>query len=671
MKFHAVFLLLIAILALPSRLFTQSIFYDALKLAHLNTAEIDRLSAVKMNEAEKHQWDVIKKFVNNKWNSEAPNVVVLDTLKRRVQTGTSNAMSLLNESGAQLSQANTAMLGIDVGELSGKLLTSLAGVMADRAKSEFYSAYFSKLKDWFDTQTLTIGDESVALKDLFANTYLLVSDEKMSFTRSIGNSIKNVLEEDVKAFPDRCLDSFLIDKPIRSLIIGLRQIKRGDHLTSVLLNMKNELVNEKSNLAHAVRLLNGISQSLRDTTKSRIWIDESQLMRLNTNEIEFYAALLYAKYKSDFDSAGVQIDSSNYQKIFDNIRLICSQLDRYAVLAGRLKTAIENSKITSEMVFDYLITFIDVIDCTVKVLKYPNELITCISYSKTAAIIMLNIDRKEYGKAVIQTMVLVEKIYNEQGAFSKSGLPKFVTLAAEIASSDSVSEMEKILDAAILPAGSYRIKRQADRSVFINSYVGLSGGFEKTIANPLVENSKPYHVSPFGPIGIEYAWACGNGLENKVGSSWSLYLPLFDLGAIVSYRLKSDSVTSIPDLNWQNVIAPGLYLVHGFNNMPLSAGFGVQLAPHLREIGAEKKKSGVWKLSLFLGIDLPLFQLSTAYSETSKILSDKEKEIKNKSKQIKKMEKGINDLNDKLEKKETEITVLKSKIDQNKTEKNK
>ena len=92
---------------------------------------------------------------------------------------------------------------------------------------------------------------------------------------------------------------------------------------------------------------------------------------------------------------------------------------------------------------------------------------------------------------------------------------------------------------------------------------------------------------------------------------------LFDLGAVVSYRLtrSGKDYSGLPDkVTFKQIFSPGFSLNLGWKNSPFTIGAGIQWAPELRKI---KDKEGIItdetnSLRYFfrLSWDMPLIRLS-------------------------------------------------------------
>ncbi len=188
----------------------------------------------------------------------------------------------------------------------------------------------------------------------------------------------------------------------------------------------------------------------------------------------------------------------------------------------------------------------------------------------------------------------------------------------DITEAKTADEIQGILDAAILPVGSYRMKRQPySRAIFLQGFAGFTGGYELPDHNSVSQTYDGLFGGLFLPVGIEYAAAnrsCGVS-ETSCGYN-GIFISIIDVGAIGSFNLSSNSSDlAIPSLTIQNVLSPGLFYTNGLRNAPITWGVGARFAPELREIsvdpaGAMATLNGTVLSSVqfnaFLAVDIPL-----------------------------------------------------------------
>jgi hypothetical protein len=256
---------------------------------------------------------------------------------------------------------------------------------------------------------------------------------------------------------------------------------------------------------------------------------------------------------------------------------------------------------------------------------HPGDSVYVKSFEKLTAGDIAIINRRLSGTVDSLTRVLLNKViswYEQGGRFGKLGdiitkLTRYGLFIANLADAKTPDEVEAILDNAVLPVGSSSIKKNSRFNLAIQSYLGA---FYR--ASDLKQENNNAWNSRWGvtaPIGVAASW----GLKGRLGS-FSLFGSLLDLGAIVDYQLKKDSV-AIPSGGSEEVIekdykirlgqifSPGVYAIYGFGgNIPLSFGLGAQYGPGLGKIetsGNLIENNPQWKFNIFLAVDIPFFNL--------------------------------------------------------------
>ena len=245
---------------------------------------------------------------------------------------------------------------------------------------------------------------------------------------------------------------------------------------------------------------------------------------------------------------------------------------------------------------------------------------------------------KQYGQALYHAMDLLKIIWDaefpsERKANGKLKLSDdqkknervrnaillYGTFMAQVLDADSPEEVKAALDAAAVPVGSSRNKREQIFNLSINSYLGVA------VSNEKLERPAPGQAPDrlaFGlsvPVGVSASFA----LSWPRHSSISVFASLLDLGAVTSFRINDPYAEDLPELNFKNVFAPGGFLIYNFPKSPISLGFGFQQGPQLRSItenGIEIDKSSAFRGPIgFLSIDVPLFNLYQGPKRLTKI----------------------------------------------------
>ncbi|RXK83731.1 hypothetical protein [Filimonas effusa] len=163
------------------------------------------------------------------------------------------------------------------------------------------------------------------------------------------------------------------------------------------------------------------------------------------------------------------------------------------------------------------------------------------------------------------------------------------------------------------PPHSYRTVRKSQRSVTLAAYPGVYVGGEKSFSD---HQSGAASFGVTAPVGFSFNW--GRYKASKAGdeamASHSLFVSLVDIGAALSFRWQNDSIDLPRKITLSQIFFPGLFYVHGWKNSPIARKFGFQYAPALRQIKdgqqAVTDNVVVWRISLGLSVDIPVFLLS-------------------------------------------------------------
>ncbi len=187
----------------------------------------------------------------------------------------------------------------------------------------------------------------------------------------------------------------------------------------------------------------------------------------------------------------------------------------------------------------------------------------------------------------------------------KSLILKYGAFMAAVAQAQNSNDVKNAIEAVVLPVGSASIKKNSSFNVALNAYLG--GFYGQEILQNLDDEKRDNIFGITAPIGITASLSKG---LNCIGvGSYSLYVTALDLGAITAYRIKDDTTASLPEFKFRNIVAPGIYLVLGFKDAPISFGGGWQIGPQLRKITnttAEINQYRGQRWSLFLAVDIPL-----------------------------------------------------------------
>ncbi len=206
---------------------------------------------------------------------------------------------------------------------------------------------------------------------------------------------------------------------------------------------------------------------------------------------------------------------------------------------------------------------------------------------------------KQYALAIITSINIIEKLIPEnEWVCEQRNLLKYGSFIATAAFAKNSEEVSQAIEAFALPPGSAAMKKYANFSISLNAYVGAGAG---------AEYLQDLGYSPYYALATPIGISINKGFR-KAGSA-SLLLSLLDIGALTAYRFDPDNTAPLPDLRFENVLAPGAYLVYGVPKLPLAIGFGGQLSPNLRSISNQAlmiSNSKGWRFGAFIAVDIPL-----------------------------------------------------------------
>jgi|GEM_PF-6208460 len=230
-----------------------------------------------------------------------------------------------------------------------------------------------------------------------------------------------------------------------------------------------------------------------------------------------------------------------------------------------------------------------------------------------------DIQAKRYGNAIQQLIQLFQVVVAPSQPASErwnqvtNTLVRYGGFMANVATAQTPEDMKGALLAAALPPGSSRIKRESSFNLGLNTYLGLSLGRERLEAT----GTGAYSVGLSLPVGISTSWR----VSKERSSSMSFLLSVLDLGTMATFRLGDSQAELLPEVRWDNFIAPGGYLLYNFPKSPFSLGAGAQYGPRTRAITAAngvETSTPAWRYGLFFGIDVPVFSFATRPSKWQK-----------------------------------------------------
>lgn len=168
-------------------------------------------------------------------------------------------------------------------------------------------------------------------------------------------------------------------------------------------------------------------------------------------------------------------------------------------------------------------------------------------------------------------------------------------------------QVEYLLKSLADPPGSSRTKRTHNITVGINAYVGVSAGREYWERNPTQTSGLQSDftvLAPTVPVGFAISKLLGPSWKHP--QSFSLYVSLLDLGAMMTYRLASENEFGTYKLTYKNIFKPGLQLHWNIQRTPFYLGAGWQTGAQFREVDDREISFRSSRFFMAFGIDVPI-----------------------------------------------------------------
>jgi hypothetical protein len=526
----------------------------------------------------------------------------------RIQTSNSDS----NNRGAS-SQNTSAFTAISNPTMA---IDALGTFIAERFKEELTITYLSKFKKFLE--------DSEANWTLFLpNTYGAIKRiDQIYDYKAYLNTIHEAAQADSKEIPQNLttfLDKNAANHPeYQQIRLYLNLIE------SILKENSPEKTFEKLLDANFIKI-DKLSPDMKDNLKISLlflknlkgnkdrlnWITESNSNE-NLDAIPLFIGLTLEKEK-------VSLGNELYKKLIAKSSEV-NKIQEWIAGATELLGAITSSKnsLTNQDTKNdkqklleayglYILKHAELLDYILKTSYLTStannsDINNTIKRGKQTVKIIGNVISKNYPLAVSNLMnLLLELNTKDSGNLAF----KYLTFATNIAKAETSSDLKQILEAAVLPVGSYRLKRNSSFSATINAFAGAYIGSE-TLTKTDKTTSSSTIIAPTAPVGIHVG----------IGECFGLFVPIVDVGGVATFRL-TNSESTLPELNWNNVLSPGLYGVFNLSkNNPLTLMFGVQRGPELRKINIDDKNkttaefsTSAWRFGVSLTFDIPLFNI--------------------------------------------------------------
>jgi len=544
--------------------------------------------------------------------------------------------------------------GLDITNIAN----GVADFMIERAKEELTIAFFNRFRK-FSKENPEFGTLFPVTNENLANLLAYRYAEMLPVLRSgfiddldkLTYHLDDVLELPkyrllLKRFPE-------VRIAIRSIRL-VHELERNEINVAEVLDRfaafdewtEDSVSTGLRNMGNSLKFAAIFSNSLRQNGSGKIWARPAEIKAMIQDKGAFtmYLGLVY-----QITATQKIVFTENKQTIFfttvlkkqkENFFVIQNKVEEFISLADRVEkqlNAMSGKEPDREDYYNYIQTAIDVMEYGFGIASVFDDRVKAKDYTQMARKaneLYKNVFNKEYPQAVINSLGILNQAFNLAKenpryaaipAADKKNIEKLETFLnkvtkyglfmANMAIAKSSDEVKAALQSATLPVGSSSIKKNTAFNIAVQSYLGAYSAIGPYDKKNYAWNDR---FGVMAPIGLSISHGFGRA------GSISLFPTLFDLGAVVDYRLSADSVSTASGAKTQEVkkeykiqlgqlVSPGCYLVYGLlGNFPLSLGIGGQYGPGLAKIEAGGKTNVVnpsWRWNVFLSVDIPFFNL--------------------------------------------------------------
>jgi hypothetical protein len=611
--------------------------------------------------------DLMKKFKDNPYITE-----YLIRVKSQRRAAGVQSMATIEKTKIDKEKAG----GIGISKITDGIAKFLVARAKEELSIAFFQKFKNKIKGDEYKIYQNLFPETFKLLEIIDEEIYKFSSYiqalREAFEKDLSNSFDNLPKLLTELMKVPKIENFLISNPwlkltLMSGLYIIDGIKKEKHPGEIIAEFNtSKFSGEKlQNLKGAIELLKIISDSLRvKNSNNRYWIKMDSLNKLFEKDkcgnyviFKIYLGLIYSRSKINNIQFKIKnrtvafsdmlkrlnkiLPTNEIEKIrtlIENLLFKTNHLENTLNDLNRLKQNAKRPTYSEYYKFfnSALDTFEYSIDLYVHVHEKLNpdllrsnsvsnvgsELSEYFDVARALGDIYLDVNQRNYTSVIFNIIKLLDKtlepILGEKYNNIRADILKYGTFMAAVANAQNSNEVKEAIETAVLPAGSSAIKRNSKFNIALNTYVGFALGIDKRIENENSGTEQPpitfgtpsdrFATSVFAPIGVTVSW----GIKRCFIGSFSFFVTALDLGALTALRFNDNETETLPKFTIGNVVAPGLYMVLGFRNSPISFGGGFQYGPQLRKItlsnvGNELELTiSSWRFNLFLAVDIPL-----------------------------------------------------------------
>jgi hypothetical protein len=555
---------------------------------------------------------------------------------KEASVGMSNAVNIdaqTQEFGA-VSNVSNAINSFGIPSQS-QLILGTAAFLAERFKTEITLHYLQKMQNTIDQSEL---------KYLFPQTRSLLNFQSFANQQQIGVLARTAFEQDLHQLTDNFMVSLTKEdgfgqylkkdpslQPVARYVMGtskmFKAIRQGNAPIEIIEQLSTDFDDSKNqDFDKTIHILQAFAENLT-VNKGKNWVSTAQLR--NSDTMKYVLALTYHNNEELAKNIGWLPEEmeKNYVKFFPRIKTLLNSLQQVEHTVAKLRdnanTTINTANTTINTVRDsiragnyqdYIGQMNGILATAIAFLpesKLQKSTQTYLTLSQQILKIHQAAESRQYNVVLNNLVQTLSSLYPkpEDAPFSAS-LSKVMyygSFMIEICNARDERQVQRIMNTYAMPVGSYSVKRKSEFSIGVQAYVGGFGGGE-WLTTATTEQRLAGNVAFAAPIGIDIAKGNANG------SSFSCFITAVDLGALVSFRMGDSNINTLPEVRWENVLAPGIQFMYGLPKSPLSIGIGGQIAPALRKYSANgltTNTNSAFRLGATVAIDIPIFNLYT------------------------------------------------------------
>ncbi len=516
----------------------------------------------------------------------------------------------------------------------------LSTFIADRFKQEIEIAYLSKLKDWLNSDS--------ALAALLPNTLKVMNQNDPYQYTVFFETLKEALTKDIKNLASD-FGNFMYRDPFKlnandqyyysEIVLYINAVKMiyGSNPTLVLNNLDQDpkIKDSSDALSSTLKVMAMFSRAITDPThKEGAWVTPENVMTDlgTTDQVKLFIGLFLLKNKAELKEINLNgqvlydIINNSQAKVTD----LADWLDKLATIYTNFKDDADVAQATKKSGKPTAAKFIQEYSGTIMnsftvIFQFPltdlgaavqnQKWLTALAFTASMVQIYTDAADSNYGLVLSDIIQVLNDLHVSNSTLNV--IKNYGNFAVSMVVAKNTTDRVAALEAAALPVGSYRIKRNSYKNIAFQAYAGIFGGVQiYTDPVPSQVQKVNFTYGFTAPLGISYNWGNCFGKDSLYklkGNSNTIFVSVIDIGAVTAFRLTHDSSATLPEFTWANILAPGIFYIYGFKNSPISVGGGVQYGPQLRSVSTTVATTLPSALTFraFCVIDIPVFNFFT------------------------------------------------------------